>query len=89
MSYTASSSNGINARYSWNFDDGSAQTAYSTSPAVTHTFATPGIYYVTRHGDRRFHRGADSDGGADHLPRSHRQSSGELEQHRLRAALRQ
>ena len=47
VSYTASSSNGINARYSWNFDDGSAQTAYSASPAVTHTFATPGIYYVT------------------------------------------
>ena len=45
--YTASSSNGVNARYSWFFDDGSAQTAYSSSPSITHTFATPGVYYVT------------------------------------------
>jgi YVTN family beta-propeller protein len=45
--YTASSSNGVNARYSWYFDDGSAQTAYSSSPSITHTFATPGVYYVT------------------------------------------
>ncbi|HZF24863.1 MAG TPA: galactose oxidase-like domain-containing protein, partial [Steroidobacteraceae bacterium] len=47
ITYTASSSNGINARYSWNFDDGSAQTAYSSTPSITHTFAAPGIYYVT------------------------------------------
>jgi len=47
VNYTASSSNGVNARYSWYFDDGTAQTAFSSSPSITHTFATPGIYYVT------------------------------------------
>ena len=34
-------------RYSWFFDDGTAQTAFSSSPSITHTFTAPGIYYVT------------------------------------------
>ena len=46
VTFTASSSNGVNARYSWDFDDGSGQTAYSSSPSTTHTFAAPGVYYV-------------------------------------------
>ena len=45
--FTASSSNGINPRYKWNFGDGSAETAYSTSPTATHTYSLPGRYIVT------------------------------------------
>ena len=71
VTYTASSSNGVNARYSWFFDDGTAQTAYSSSPSITHTFTTPGIYYVTVTAIDDLQRAADADGGADHLPRRH------------------
>ena len=35
------------AQYSWNFGDGSADTAWSDSPGVDHSFAAPGIYTVT------------------------------------------
>ena len=45
--FTASSSNGINPRYKWSFGDGSAETAYSTSPSATHAYSAPGLYYVT------------------------------------------
>ena len=46
VAYTASISNGVNPRYKWLFGDGTAETAYSTSPNVTHVFAQPGIYMV-------------------------------------------
>jgi YVTN family beta-propeller protein len=45
--FTASSSNGINPRYKWDFGDGSAETAYSSSPTATHTYSLPGRYIVT------------------------------------------
>ncbi len=45
--FTAASSNGINPRYKWNFGDGSAETAYSTSPTATHVYNAPGLYFVT------------------------------------------
>ncbi len=35
------------AQYSWNFGDGSADTAASPSPATSHAFAAPGVYSVT------------------------------------------
>jgi YVTN family beta-propeller protein len=38
---------GTNVRYSWNFGDGSAPTAWSTSGSATRTYAAPGIYFVT------------------------------------------
>ena len=44
--FTASS-NGINPRYKWSFGDGTAETAYSTSPTATHAYSAPGLYYVT------------------------------------------
>lgn len=47
VTFTASASNGINTRYRWYFDDGSATSAWSTNASITHTFASPGIYYVT------------------------------------------
>ncbi|MEP7244402.1 MAG: galactose oxidase-like domain-containing protein, partial [Gammaproteobacteria bacterium] len=47
ITYTASSTNGINVRYSWQFDDGTTDTTWSSSPTVTHSFTRPGIYYVT------------------------------------------
>ncbi|HVF16866.1 MAG TPA: galactose oxidase-like domain-containing protein, partial [Steroidobacteraceae bacterium] len=45
--YTASASNAVNARYRWNFDDGTPITGWSSSPTISHTFARPGIYYVS------------------------------------------
>jgi YVTN family beta-propeller protein len=41
------SATGTNPRYSWNFGDGSATTAYAFMGAATHSYAAPGIYYVT------------------------------------------
>jgi YVTN family beta-propeller protein len=46
VSYTASAT-GSSVQYRWNFGDGSAQTAYSSSPTITHVFAQPGSYTVT------------------------------------------
>jgi YVTN family beta-propeller protein len=45
--YTASANNAVNPRFRWNFDDGTAMTNWSTSPTINHTFARPGIYYVS------------------------------------------
>jgi hypothetical protein len=47
VSYTATARNGSNVLYSWFFDDGSANSEPSSSPAITHVFTKPGIYYVT------------------------------------------
>jgi len=47
VSYTATVRNGANAQFSWFFDDGTPATPYASVAAVTHTFARPGIYYVT------------------------------------------
>ena len=47
VTYTATTHNGSNVLYSWFFDDGTPASPYSSSPTITHTFATPGIYYVT------------------------------------------
>ena len=44
--FTASAS-GINTLFKWNFGDGSAETAYSSSPSATHTYSQPGLHYVT------------------------------------------
>jgi len=46
LTYTASSSNGINPEYRWQFGDGT-ETAWSTSPSVTHSFARPAMFWVT------------------------------------------
>jgi YVTN family beta-propeller protein len=35
------------AQYSWNFGDGSADTAWSDTPGISHSFAAPGVYTVT------------------------------------------
>jgi YVTN family beta-propeller protein len=43
----SASSNGINPQYKWNFGDGSAETAYSSSPTATHSYSAPGLYFVT------------------------------------------
>jgi YVTN family beta-propeller protein len=45
--FTTTSTNGLNVRYSWQFDDGTPDSAWSGSPTVTHTFTRPGVYYVT------------------------------------------
>jgi len=47
VGYTATAHGGVNARYKWEFGDGSPETAYATSPSTVHTFTSPGIYFVT------------------------------------------
>ena len=47
VNYTASSSGGVNVVYKWDFGDGTPETAYSSSPSVSHTFVTPGVNFVT------------------------------------------
>jgi DNA-binding beta-propeller fold protein YncE len=42
-----SSSGGGTLTYSWDFGDGSAPTAFSTSSAASHTYAAPGHYAAT------------------------------------------
>ncbi len=44
-SYTVSAASGTT--YSWDFGDGSAPSAFSANPAVTHQFAQAGLYTVT------------------------------------------
>jgi regulation of enolase protein 1 (concanavalin A-like superfamily)/mono/diheme cytochrome c family protein len=46
MTLTAASTGGANPRFRWNFGDGTAVTAYSTSASISHTFANPGRYTV-------------------------------------------
>jgi len=45
--FTASTTGGTDVQYKWYFDDGTPETAWSPDATVTHTFAQPGIYYVT------------------------------------------
>ncbi len=45
--YTATTSNGVNVLYRWNFGDGTGDTAWSTSNSISHRYAAPGIYYAT------------------------------------------
>ncbi len=46
VSYTATVNNAVNPRFKWLFGDGTAETAYSTAPSISHTFTQPGIYVV-------------------------------------------
>jgi YVTN family beta-propeller protein len=47
VTFEASTTGGTGVQYKWDFDDGSPETPYATSPSISHTFAQPGIYYVT------------------------------------------
>ncbi len=47
VTYTASVDNPAGVTFSWFFDDGTPQTAPSSSPTISHTFTQPGVYYVT------------------------------------------
>ncbi len=46
-SFGATASGGVNPRYSWNFGDGSAASAWSASGSATHVYAAAGTYVVT------------------------------------------
>ena len=53
---------GVGIQYQWDFDDGTPVTPFSSvARRSAHTFAKPGIYYVTRDGDRRPRAHADDD----------------------------
>jgi len=43
----ASVEGGTDVMYKWDFDDGTPETPYSSSPSINHLFVRPGIYYVT------------------------------------------
>jgi len=45
--YTATARNALNPLFRWSFGDGSPDTAWSSSPGVTHTFTIPGVFWVT------------------------------------------
>lgn len=47
VTFTATVTGGSNVRYKWYFDDGTPETALSAESTVAHSFARPGIYYVT------------------------------------------
>jgi YVTN family beta-propeller protein len=47
VSVTAQASGGLNPQYRWNFGDGSPDTDFSSSPAASHLFPTPGWFLVT------------------------------------------
>ena len=47
VTLTASSSGGVNVQYRWNFADGSPVTDWSASNTVTHSYSSPGVYFVT------------------------------------------
>ena len=46
LTFTARAT-GAGLTYSWSFGDGTAPTARSTSPTITHAFSTPGVHDVT------------------------------------------
>ena len=47
VTFTASSSGGQSPLYRWNFGDGGATTAYSSSATASHTYTTAGRYLIT------------------------------------------
>ncbi|MBL8200948.1 MAG: DUF1929 domain-containing protein [Chromatiales bacterium] len=47
VSFSGIVSNGVIPQFRWYFDDGTPETAWSSSPAIEHVFAQPGVYYVT------------------------------------------
>ncbi len=46
VTYTATVTGGAGIQYQWDFDDGTAPTAFSSSPTATHAYTQPGVYYV-------------------------------------------
>jgi YVTN family beta-propeller protein len=47
VTFTAAATGGVGTQYSWDFDDGSIVTGWSSSGTIQHVFQQPGIYWVT------------------------------------------
>ncbi len=47
ITFTASATNAVNARYKWLWGDGTAETTYATSATITKSYAAAGIYVAT------------------------------------------
>lgn len=45
--YTAVAQGGQNPLYKWNFGDGTPETVYATTPAISHVYTGPGRFIVT------------------------------------------
>lgn len=47
VDYSPVAANPAGMTYSWNFGDGSAVTAFSGTPGISHVYSSPGVYNVT------------------------------------------
>ena len=47
LNYTITSTGGINPRFQWNWGDGTPDSSASSSPAASHSYASPGRYQIT------------------------------------------
>lgn len=47
VTLTGVATGGVNPEFTWNFGDGTPDSAWSNSPTTTHTFGAPGRYIVT------------------------------------------
>ncbi len=47
VSFQASTRNGVDTRYKWDFGDGSAETAFSATASVNHVYHQAGVYRVS------------------------------------------
>jgi YVTN family beta-propeller protein len=47
VTFQASVTGGSGIQFQWDFDDGTPLTPFSSSSTITHSFAQPGIHYVT------------------------------------------
>ena len=47
ITFNAAANGSGEVEYRWNFGDGNLDTAYSSSPSITHSFARPGRYVVS------------------------------------------
>ena len=84
VTYTATTHNGSNVLYSWFFDDDTPATEFSSSPTITHTFAQPGIYYVTVTAASEGSPAQSETVDTDRAPAAHAEPTDLVEQHRVR-----
>lgn len=47
VNFTGQTTGGVNPEFKWNFGDGTPETAFSSAPGASHTYAGPGRYLVT------------------------------------------
>ena len=81
VNFQASATGGAGVQYRWDFDDGTPETAYSSSSSISHIFANPGIYYVTVTAIDSGRNSPDDDRRRDRAPGTDRKSTGNVQQY--------